>query len=236
MSVVSPLRAQEIQLDRQLIGSGYSDYDNGSDFVLSASVGEAVVTTANTTNLIITQGFQQSNYILSEPLVLDLTVDSVACIGANNGAVSVAFITEQIEEPYTYNWSNGETTASIAQLEVGTYTLTVSGSNGISVTNTVRVPAIDSVDCTPHFYTGITPNNDNFNDYWHIDNAEYFQKKEVQVFNRYGALVWEADAYDNISNAFNGNHRNGNPLPVGTYYFIANFDDSNYRGWIEISK
>jgi len=49
-------------------------------------------------------------------------------------------------------------------------------------------------------------------------------------------LVWETDDYNNTNNSFTGLHRNGQPLPVGTYYFIAKFDDSNYKGWIEISR
>lgn len=228
--------AQEIILDRVLIGSGYSEYDNGSDFTLSASVGEAAIRTKSTTNLIITEGFQQSNYILSDPLIVDLLSDSAACIGANDGAVAILYLSPQIKAPLVYQWSNGASTAAITNLEVGKYTVTITGSNGKSVTNSVWVSAIDSVDCLPHFYTGITPNGDNFNDYWHIDNTEFFAKKEIKVFNRYGAKLWSSDNYDNVSDFFSGLHENGEPLPDGTYYYIAKFDNSTYRGWIEVSR
>ena len=230
------LRSQQIALDRVLIGAGYSEYDNGSSMVLSASVGEPAVQTGSGGSIIITQGFQQSNYVLSNPLIADLAVDSAACIGANNGALAVAFVSEQITQPYTYAWSTGASTQSITGLEVGTYSVTVTGSNGLSVVNSIMVSAVDSVDCTPGFYTGITPNGDNSNDYWHVDNAEYFSKKTVSIFNRYGAKVWETDDYNNVTAAFSGNHQNGQPLPVGTYYFTATFDDSNFKGWIEISR
>jgi gliding motility-associated-like protein len=228
--------AQQIELDRQLIGSGYTEYDNGSDFTFSASLGEPLTITRVNTNLILSEGFQQSNYVLSDPLIAQLSVDSAACIGANDGAITVSFVSDKLTEPLVYQWSNGATTESATGLVVGTYSVTITGANGLSVTNSARVSPIDSIDCTPGFYTGITPNNDGDNDYWHVDNAFAFSTKEVSIFNRYGALVWETDDYNNTNNSFTGLHRNGQPLPVGTYYFIAKFDDSNYKGWIEISR
>lgn len=228
--------AQEIELDRQLIGSGFTEYDNGVDFTFSASLGEPLTITRSNTNLLITEGFQQSNYVLSNAFVLDLNIDSAACLGANDGAITVTFVSEKLTEPLIYQWSNGASTESASDLEVGNYSVTITGSNGLSVTNSARVSPIDSIDCTPGFYTGITPNNDGDNDYWHVDNAFAFSTKEVSIFNRYGALVWETDNYNNTNNSFTGLHRNGQPLPVGTYYFIAKFDDSNYKGWIEVSR
>lgn len=224
----------QVVLDRVLIGAGHTEFSNGS-FNLSASVGEPISTTVVSTNLIITQGFQQSNYVLSNPLIADLKVDSAACVGANDGAIEVTYVSDEILNP-TYQWSNGDTGKITTGLVVGVYHVTITGSNGKSVTNSARISPLDSVDCLPGFYTGITPNGDNFNDYWHIDNADFFAKKEVQVFNRYGAKVWETTNYENLSDAFNGNHQNGQPLPDGTYYYVAKFDQSTYKGWIEISR
>jgi len=226
----------QVELDRQVIGSAYSEFSNGSDFTLSASVGEAVVASAENTDLIITAGFQQSNYVLSIPFILQLTASDAACLGANNGSVSITFISANVSPPYTYAWSTGSTEAAITQLEVGTYSVTVTGANGNSVTNSVKVETVADVDCTPAFYTGITPNGDGLNDSWVVENAEFFTAREVTIFNRYGAKVWETNAYDNVSAAFTGAHGNGNDLPDGTYYYIAKFDDSTYKGWIEISR
>ncbi|MEZ4722255.1 MAG: gliding motility-associated C-terminal domain-containing protein [Flavobacteriales bacterium] len=228
--------SQQIELDRQLFGSGYAEYDNGANFTMSASMGEVMIQTGATSNLIITQGFQQSNYVLSEPLVADMGSDSAACIGANDGSASVVFVSERLTTPLTYSWSNGATTETATQLEVGTYTVTITGANGLSVTNSVRVSPRDSVNCAPHFYTGITPNNDGDNDVWWIENADFFSTRELSIFNRNGSRVWSTDNYDNVADPFNGQFENGSPLPDGTYYYIANFDNSTYRGYIEISR
>lgn len=236
MLFLGSAQAQQIELDRQLIGSTSTYFENGSDFTLSASVGEVMVNTVETTDLIITQGFQQSNYLLNDPVIADLSATKAACLGANNGSVSIDYVSTRITQPYVYQWSNGSSDSALTQLETGTYTVTITGSNGRSVTNSITVGAVDSVDCTPLFYTGITPNGDGDNDFWSIDNAEYFTTKEVQIFNRYGAKVWETASYDNLSGPFVGQHQNGNDLTDGTYFYIAKFDDSTYRGWIEISR
>jgi gliding motility-associated-like protein len=228
--------AQNIALDRQLIGSGFTEYDNGSNFTLSASVGETVTTTNTSTNLIITQGFQQSNYILNNPFILELEVTNAACLGANDGNVTVTFISSNIKPPYVYQWSNNAMTENISQLEVGEYSLTVTGSNGKSVTNSVLVEADQSIDCEPEFYTGLTPNGDGDNDQWFIANADFFNQRKLEVFNRYGNRVWRTDNYDNVSDFFGGNHNNGGTLPDGTYYYVAEFDNSVFRGWLEIIR
>ncbi|MEX2596232.1 MAG: gliding motility-associated C-terminal domain-containing protein [Salibacteraceae bacterium] len=229
------VHAQTIELDRQLIGSGYSEFGEG-EFYLSASVGEPIVSTQEQGSFVITQGFQQSNYVLNNPFILELSAADAACIGANDGAVSISFISENIATPLTYQWSNGSNAEQITQLEVGLYSLTVTGSNGNAVTNSITVGAVDSIDCTPKFYSGITPNGDDFNDYWHVENSDFFNEKSVEIFNRYGALVWSANNYDNSSASFTGLHKNGNPLPDGTYFYIAKFDGSTYKGWIEVSR
>ncbi|GAB4377121.1 MAG: hypothetical protein Kow0075_05140 [Salibacteraceae bacterium] len=230
------MHAQVIEIDRQVIGSGYTEYDDNSSFTLSATVGEPLTQTRQGTDIIITEGFQQSNYVLSKPFVLELGSSPAACIGATNGTAYITYISDNVTPPYAFQWSNGSADSVLRDLTAGVYSLTLTGSNGNSVTNNVRVSVRDSIDCRPDFYTGITPNGDGFNDTWWVDNAEFFTVKKVSIYNRYGDLVWKSDDYSNTNNPFDGTHRNGSPLPDGTYFFIAEFDDSKYRGWIEINR
>ncbi len=62
-----------------------------------------------------------------------------------------------------------------------------------------------------------SPNGDGVNDYWDISSLQYFAGANVQVFNRYGQLVMTRLGY---STPWNGKDLNGQPLPVGTYYYI----------------
>src|SRR5690606_33930441 len=59
------------------------------------------------------------------------------CYGANEGE---AFVTVTGGEmPYTYYWSNGETSEAIANLGAGNYTLTVTDKSGRSMKGTINI-------------------------------------------------------------------------------------------------
>lgn len=59
-------------------------------------------------------------------------VVNVVCAGQNNGAITV--LLGGGAEPYTYEWSNGGSAATITNLGPGTYTATVTDNNGCDVT------------------------------------------------------------------------------------------------------
>ncbi len=62
---------------------------------------------------------------------------NVLCNGDNSGSI---LITPQGgKTPYTYQWSNGRTTAEITNLTAGTYTVTVTDGNGCTVSQTLNI-------------------------------------------------------------------------------------------------
>jgi gliding motility-associated-like protein len=66
----------------------------------------------------------------------------------------------------------------------------------------------------------ITPNGDGINDLWLLTNGNgCLTNIKAQVFNRYGAKVYESNNYQNN---WNGTYK-GDPLPDGTYYYIVNY-------------
>ena len=64
-----------------------------------------------------------------------------------------------------------------------------------------------------------TPNGDGINDRWLITNGNCLANAQVQVFNRYGAKVYEDKNY---RNTWDGTYK-GSPLPDGTYYYVITF-------------
>jgi len=71
-----------------------------------------------------------STFNLTQPtasLSASSTTTNVSCNGNNNGGISI--ITNGGTMPYTYNWSNGETTSTITNLVYGNYTVTITDSN-----------------------------------------------------------------------------------------------------------
>ncbi len=66
-----------------------------------------------------------------------------------------------------------------------------------------------------------TPNNDKVNDFWIIEELPRYPIQKVQVFNRYGQVIYETKKYD--PRGWNGNYK-GKPLPIGTYHYIIEID------------
>ena len=93
-----------------------------------------------------------------------------------------------------------------------TYTLTVTAQGGCSTSDIVFVKLLKF----PIIPNTFTPNNDGINDTWRIDYLDTYPDNRVQVFNRYGQLVFESHGY---SKPWDGTY-NGKPLPIGTYYYI----------------
>ena len=78
----------------------------------------------------------ESNIITITVHPSDLTADCNATAGdcQNNNEGSASVTVNGGTAPYTYAWSNGETTASISGLAAGTYTVSVTDANGCTAT------------------------------------------------------------------------------------------------------
>jgi gliding motility-associated-like protein len=82
-------------------------------------------------------------------------------------------------------------------------------------------------------FEGFSPNGDSMNDYWKIKGIERYPNNVVQVFNRWGNLVWEAQGYNNLDKAWRGQSNKGlfvnggNELPDGTYFYRLDLGDGS---------
>lgn len=95
-------------------------------------------------------------------------------------------------------------------------------------------------NCPPHIPQGFSPNDDTLNDWFNIQGLyNIFTDHHLQIYNRYGVLIFEGNNdkpwYGKINRGFNNT---GNTVPVGTYYYILNLNDSNYKpfmGWVYVN-
>ena len=62
---------------------------------------------------------------------------NVSCNGGNNGSATIGL--KYATSPYTYLWSNGQTTAHVTGLSAGVYTLTVTDIKGCSGTASMTI-------------------------------------------------------------------------------------------------
>ena len=82
-------------------------------------------------------------------------------------------------------------------------------------------------------YDGFSPNGDGINDVWELENIEIlYPENKVQLFNRWGDLVFEVENYDNINSVWKGEVNQGividnGMLPDGIYYYIIRLMDVN---------
>ncbi len=78
----------------------------------------------------------------------------------------------------------------------------------------------------------LTPNDDGYNDFFHIINIEYYPDNQIKIYNRWGDLIYKKDGY---LNDWDGK-LNGNLLPTGTYYYVLNLNDGSedYKGYVMI--
>ncbi|MEN7549384.1 Ig-like domain-containing protein [Rapidithrix thailandica] len=94
-------------------------------------------------------------------------------------------------------------------------------------------------------YDLITPNDDTKNDSWVIDGIERFPNNKVQIFNRWGNLIYEVNGYNNESVVWRGQvNRNGGIapgeelVPDGTYFYILELGggQGKYNGTIKVAR
>lgn len=70
-----------------------------------------------------------------------------------------------------------------------------------------------------------SPNGDGINDKWNIEPLDLFNDADLQVYNRYGQLVFRNIGF---IKPWDGT-RNGTPLPVGTYYYVLDLKIKNEK-------
>jgi gliding motility-associated-like protein len=71
----------------------------------------------------------------------------------------------------------------------------------------------------------ISPNNDGINDAWLIVGIERYPDNVVTIFSRWGDLIFKVKGYDNITNYWKGEFKNGSgpsgsEAPDGTYFYV----------------
>ncbi|RYF62429.1 MAG: PKD domain-containing protein, partial [Cytophagaceae bacterium] len=94
------------------------------------------------------------------------------------------------------------------------YTLTATGEGNCTATDMLTVTIVRPL-IVPNAFS---PNGDATNDTWIIENIADYPNAVVEVFNRYGQMVYSSTGY---SRPWDGTSK-GKPLPVATYYYVIN--------------
>ncbi|MFN3794850.1 MAG: PKD domain-containing protein [Chitinophagaceae bacterium] len=94
------------------------------------------------------------------------------------------------------------------------YYVQLTGTGGCAVKDSVDIRVL----LTPKVPNAFSPNGDGVNDTWVIKYLEDYPNSKVDIYNRYGQLVYHSEGYVN-GRGWDGT-TNGKPLPIGTYYYV----------------
>ena len=140
--------------------------------------------------------------------------------------------------PFTYEWtcdladcaiSGTEEVVSVSPEENSNYQVTITDANGVQTSSIISIKV---AICNLTIPSGFTPNGDNINDTWQLQNISTFETKVVEVYDRFGHQVFYSDNY---TTPWNGEHNN-KKLPTGTYYYRIELDGGaqSYQGKVTI--
>jgi gliding motility-associated-like protein len=80
-----------------------------------------------------------------DPIVIDtMIVDSAYCYGTASGEIDLE--AHGGVDPFSYNWSNGETTEDIINVYAGVYVVVITDDNGCTLTDSTQVFEADNFD------------------------------------------------------------------------------------------
>ena len=98
---------------------------------------------------------------------------------------------------------------------------------------------IEIQDCGIIIPTAFTPDGDNTNDIWNLGNIDgIYPNNVVSIYNRWGNEIYESQSGSYTIAPWNG-YYNDEALPVGSYYFIIEYNDEfteNSIGTVSIIK
>ena len=101
--------------------------------------------------------------------------------------------------------------------------------------------------CDIIVYNAVSPNNDGINEFLFIDGIECYPNNTVQIYNKWGILIYDTQGYDNNTRAFRGQSEGRSTLnknegvPDGTYYYILKYTDAENKahdkaGYLYVNK
>ena len=122
--------------------------------------------------------------------MISLGPDTLICIDSlSNFTLSVDTIFN------SYTWQDGSSNTYFNVLDSGLYYISVSLGSGCYSSDSIYIQ-IDS--CNINEISNIfTPNGDGLNDFFFIKNLEQFPNSKLEVFNRWGNLVYSDNNYQN---------------------------------------
>ena len=214
----------------------WDNYNNDSPVLDNLSAGSYYLTISDANSCTKKDTFEITQ---PEQLQLDAVINDASCKQRKNGSVAVS-VSGGVK-PYNFTWQAINSNDSVLMnIAAGNYRLVVADSNSCTVSAEYNVGYTDeSCIFIPSVFT---PNNDGINDTWEIRGVDLYEHVTINVFNRWGDVVFSFDGkgseYLNKENQWNGSFKTKGTVPLTTFVYVVDFheDDELYKGTVTIVR
>jgi gliding motility-associated-like protein len=172
----------------------------------------------------------------NKPVAWVATVKDVTCGDDKDGAIKIDI--KSGVAPFAFKWSASTSISKeITGIATGEHRVTITDGNGCKRDTTFKVDEYCKKIKDPVTrYNVFSPNNDGDNEVFIIPGLDNFPDNDVQIFNRWGNIVYEKKGYNN---QWKGTNQTGADLPAGAYYYIVKLNDkskTNFNGSVTILR
>ena len=154
------------------------------------------------------------------PLTDSVVIKNAYCPDMPDGEIELIVEGGYAASTYYYLWSDNVpasyiTDSYIEELTAGIYTVLITDDNNCELIDTLEVK-FENSQCL-EIPNAFSPNGDGINDYWQIYLIELYPNAVIEIFNRWGTVVYKSkNGYDP---PWDGSYK-GRPLPVDSYYYF----------------
>jgi len=214
-------------------GNGIVSGSNTANPIVNQAGTYTVIAIDNTTGCSLT-----NSIVVAQPTVVS---NFTANVISGQAPLPVDFINLSLGAT-SYSWTFGNegvstaTNPSTTYTSAGNYTVILISSNGIcSDTHTLEIKVTGGLGTIPEIFT---PNGDGKNDPFDIPGLDSYPKNKLQIFNRWGNIVYEAAPYKNDwDGSPNKSSMGTGKLPVGAYFYILDLGDEKEeirKGFVQL--
>ena len=128
-------------------------------------------------------------------------------------------------EPKSLTWSNGENQGSIIVSPDSTQFFSLNISDGCN--QEISDSTLVWNQCPIENINIFTPNSDGINDFFAPINLDDYPNPSIQIYNRWGKLVYVNEDYQNDWTGLH--YKSGDKLKEGIYYYIIDPESEKYN-------
>jgi gliding motility-associated-like protein len=145
----------------------------------------------------------------------------------------VSLITGNVQNLSFSYWKDAGGTAFLSDAKQ----VSVSGNYFIKATNSAGCSSIQSIQVLitpPPPPNAFSPNKDGINDVWEVNGLQPYPRCTVDIYNRWGQLMFHSEGY---KKPWNGTY-NGHDLRIDTYYYVIHLsaEAGNIKGYVMLIR